>query len=270
MTTVTYFNNNIEPKDGDIARGHTLGKKLYHLYVWRVCKLCKVGKWVQKNYYNRLCIKCAGKGHGVKFECKGSVENPQLGDIRYGDELGMRVSQKDAKFVYVECGRCYSKKWLNKLWLEKVLNKKGKYICKDCTFKCDENKKKISGENSYQWKGGITYQFGYRLVRVDKDDPYHEMCSDGDYAKEHRLVMARYLGRCLKPWESVHHKNHIKDDNRIENLELFKKEDHHVLTILENQVNLLEKEVSEQDKLIRYLLWMDTGIKSGVLFNANL
>lgn len=78
------------------------------------------------------------------------------------------------------------------------------------------------GEKDTRWKGGRTAtSAGYIYVWVDKDDPMYVMTKNGkNYALEHRLVLARSLGRPLEPHETVHHINGDRSDNRIENLQL--------------------------------------------------
>lgn len=58
---------------------------------------------------------------------------------------------------------------------------------------------------------------------------YKIIMVDGKNVLEHRFVMEKSLGRKLLKNESVHHINGIKDDNRLENLQVMAVDKHHSL-----------------------------------------
>ncbi len=142
---------------------------------------------------------------------------PQIGDIARGRDIakgGIKNGHK--QYGWTNCEFCNKPRW--------VILRKGKAENTRC-FSC-YNKQRFR-ENSARWRGGrMKTKFGYILLHTRSDDFFHPMAQNDNYIPEHRLVMAKFLGRNLHSWELVHHKNGIKDDNRIENLELVYRSGH--------------------------------------------
>ena len=78
-----------------------------------------------------------------------------------------------------------------------------------------------SGADHHCWRGGRYIDpGGYVRMKVPDEDRHLADETVSGYVLEHRLVMARSLGRRLFKDETVHHKR-SKTENQIENLELW-------------------------------------------------
>lgn len=105
-----------------------------------------------------------------------------------------------------------------------------------CSRPCAQ--KAHSGENSPHWTGGRTQRpDGY----IDLCGPalvpeaYHSMLRKDGRVMEHRIVMAKSLGRPLEIWEVVHHKDGVRNHNALDNLELHSAHEHNGITAFENR-----------------------------------
>ena len=168
---------------------------------------------------------------------------PQVNEIKRGKDIG-RASRGLIKFIWHACEGCGKLRWV-----QYVLKKESPVskFCQDCALHSEERSKKISeaasGRRHYRWQGGrMKTKQGYIKIWLPKDDFFYQMVDTSGYVREHRLVMARSLGRNLHSWELVHHKNGIKDDNRLENLQLVSDDRHTQISILERKIQHLEKQ----------------------------
>jgi hypothetical protein len=106
-------------------------------------------------------------------------------------------------------------------------------VCKKHGIKCQRTGPR-SGAGHPEWKGGRLYnKDGYVIVWCPEHPTTHKTKK---YVLEHRLVMEQHLGRYLTRQEVVHHKNGVKDDNRIENLEVFQCNGEHLRQTLKGCV----------------------------------
>lgn len=103
-----------------------------------------------------------------------------------------------------------------------------------CRKAAGDAKRGKRGSQASNWKGGrYKNKEGYILIWDSEKKRY---------VPEHRAFMEQYLGRKLSKEEDVHHKNGIKDDNRIDNLAVVNKSLHTLIHEQENPNKHIRKE----------------------------
>lgn len=176
-----------------------------------------------------LCFFLEGEMKKICLQCGKEFEKPSY------ERLGVF---KRRKYCNILCSN-ESKKGIkrppfSKEWKRKMSESgKKKVMTPEHIRKIRENHNPLKGSKHPFWKGGKTKnKKGYVLISK-KEHPYS---SKYGLIFEHRLVMEEHIGRYLTPEEVVHHNNGIPDDNRIENLKLFKSQSIHISSHKKNFV----------------------------------
>lgn len=135
----------------------------------------------------------------------------QVPNVERGRVVRGRRQQHRAWLVRCDCG-------VEKVMIGTALRRGNTVSCGCWRAEKASIRAKRRGPESHVWRGGRSKTpKGYILIR-SAELPNGTI---RDRVYEHQLVMMRALGRVLRPGENVHHRNGVRDDNRIENLELW-------------------------------------------------
>lgn len=153
---------------------------------------------------------------------------PEIGDIKSGGKAIQR-------HIYLACPQCGKERWVALPSTKRP----------DYTGLCHQCNASVRGGNRMKKGYRGKHSDGYVVIKLQPDDFLYPMAGRDGYVFEHRLVVARALGRCLHSWEIVHHKKgYARDDNRYpETLQLMSDLGHKQLSLLEAFINKLQRQI---------------------------
>lgn len=162
-------------------------------------------------------------------------QKQQLLDL-YSQEYSIEDIAKELK---MSVGKIYKYFKIYNIETRKKLSKKAKKQISEA-MKGNKHTKghKLSNETKEKIRiSRLKKGVGHKKTRADGYVaiyfPDHPKSSSEGYIMEHILVMECNVGRWLKDDEVVHHKNHKRNDNRIENLQLMTFKEHARLHMIE-------------------------------------
>lgn len=171
---------------------------------WNVIEVIKPNLELVKSFLPTQCEVVTQPQEDNHDTCQNTLEY-KIGQIVRGADT--KDGDPNRSYIWRACPVCGKQEWAKIGRTGKPTPKR----CGDCT---------LFKRHGPPTSAKLTHGSGYVLVRLEPTDFFYPMANKGGYVLEHRLVMARHLGRHLQKWEVVHHKNGIKNDNRLENLEL--------------------------------------------------
>ena len=160
---------------------------------------------------------------------------PYLGEIRKGCDAGKKAFKHN--FIWADCEDCGKERWVEyRVKEDRPLNSK--------CLSCGSLDQGIRGR-------GYRDKDGYKLIRLSRQDSFAPMAVKSGYALDHRVVVAKSLGRCLTKNEIVHHMNGKKNDNRLENLTLCTRSEHiHMAEPYKKRIAELEDKLRKTEMAI--------------------
>jgi len=175
----------------------------------KLCSLCKNEKAYSEFYRKKgECKKCSIEKQKRRYREK----NPEK--RKHGRNATLNIGERYASLSVIK--RVENSKRNKAQWLCKC-DCGNNRICETSPVLAGKIKSCGCVNGTKKPKANGYYRRGYKFLKMRE----HPNADSWGFVAEHVKVMSDTLGRKIRKHEVIHHKNGIKTDNRIENLELW-------------------------------------------------